>query len=394
MLTNEMCAYPGIICEPSPFLHIYEEEVARRWYALPAGVSLPLDDGGTCQVVFTGLPGSAAGPDVRDAVLHFSWQAEGATTVGDVELHVRARDWYAHQHDSDVRYNNVVLHVVFICDMPAPALRQDGTILPMCSLYDLPAPPAQTAPPRLNRRVWPCQQAMPYRSHEDCTRLLQQAGMLRFEQKAHTFVELLHATESHDPFSADDVCLILALAEGLGYGRDRDFFRAAGRVLLGLARVPGEIPQPLGRAAYPTPLDSSRLTTLRKLVAQWRVNGAWPSLKKALLLEPEPLQVLRALFAEVGVARADILICNVVLPFASAVALIENDHSLAARAEQIYREHPGLSSNRITRAMSQQLHLSAEPEGACQQQGLHYIYQQTCREKHCAVCMMGRRNLL
>src|ERR1700681_1535586 len=38
--------------------HIYEHELARRWYALPVGVHLPLSDGETCQLLFTGRPGS------------------------------------------------------------------------------------------------------------------------------------------------------------------------------------------------------------------------------------------------------------------------------------------------------------------------------------------------
>jgi hypothetical protein len=105
------------------------------------------------------------------------------------------------------------------------------------------------------------------------------------------------------------------------------------------------------------------------------------------------LDRLRAVFYGLGTARADILICNVVLPFAMAVALIEQDSSLAEQAQALYTEHPGLSSNRITRAMCEQLQLTKEPKGACEQQGLHYIYQQTCREKRCELCMVGERKL-
>jgi hypothetical protein len=66
---------------------------------------------------------------------------------------------------------------------------------------------------------------------------------------------------------------------------------------------------------------------------------------------------------------------------------------LAQRAEEMYRLHPGLASNRITRMMCAQLQLTTEPRGSCQQQGLHYIYQQTCREKHCDRCIAGRNVL-
>lgn len=82
-----------------------------------------------------------------------------------------------------------------------------------------------------------------------------------------------------------------------------------------------------------------------------------------------------------------------ILPFAAAIALVEQNCLLYERAEAIYRQHPGLSSNRITRLMSAQLCLREEPHGGCQQQGLHFIYQQTCRQKRCEVCLMGKRDI-
>jgi len=374
------------VCEPHTSTHVYEHEVARRWYALPPGAHLPLSNGDACRLLFAGRPGSAVGPDVRDAVLCFSQQKK--QRAGDVEFHVRASDWFAHRHHLDARYNSVLLHVVFICDNASPALREDGTSIPMCSLYDLPPlRQLQTAD------IWPCHAVMQQMGGEERASLLRQAGLLRFEQKAHAFVEQLHAASSRGPFSAYDVCLIGVLAEGLGYGRDRAFFRAAGQRLLGLS---SDVPEPLGRAFNPSPLDANRLSVLRKLVCQWRSGGAWRELREAMCLSCdgiETLRELRAIFAGLGSARADILICNVVLPFAFGAALVENDDTLAEQAQKLYLEHPGLSSNRVTRAMSQQLQLAAEPEGACRQQGLHYIYQQTCKEKRCAICMVGQWKL-
>jgi len=66
---------------------------------------------------------------------------------------------------------------------------------------------------------------------------------------------------------------------------------------------------------------------------------------------------------------------------------------LAEQAQMLYLAHPGLPSNSITRAMCQQLQLDEEPPGACQQQGLHYIYQQTCREKICGECIAGEKSI-
>lgn len=399
----------------------HESEIVRRWWAIEPGSVLPLSDGGLVQVVFPGHPGGSMGPDVHDAVLSFSSSLYPASDgeaqaglpekqIGDVEFHIRASDWEGHQHHIDPRYNSVILHVVLVCDHLSPTMCQDGREVPVCSLQDLPLAGLQ-APLHspIGSQDWPCHRVMQYLSILERNRLLMQAGLLRFEQKAHAFVEQLHSIASineHGLYDMYDTCLIPALAEGLGYGRDRQFFRAAGLRLLGKAQ---SMPEPLGRALQPSPLDVTRLRVLSRLVTQWRTSGIWMTLltnvinQKPTALPDKSggvdisasLQSLRDAFCMLGLslARADILICNVVLPFAAAVALLEHDIPLYERAQAIYMQHPGLSSNRITRRMSAQLLLPEEPCGSCQQQGLHYIYQQTCREKHCEVCLVSKRDI-
>ena len=383
---------PVLVCEKGS---LQEEDIARRWWALSPGACLPLSNGDNCRLLFAGRAGGTHGPDVRDAVLCFTSGSFAATcaagqdSVGDVEIHIRTSDWFAHQHHTDVRYNNVILHVVAICDDTRPTLRQDGTAIPTCSLYDLPHTTLQPV-------EWPCHHVMTQMNEEQQARLFRLAGMLRFEQKMHAFLALLRDAQPSGCFSAHDVCLIPALAEGLGYGRDRAFFRAAGLHLLGLANT---IPEPLGRAPEPAPLDAGRLRILHNLVAQWRTTGAWQTLRQALLpttlvveeSEAHTLQKLRSIFDGLARARADILICNIVLPFAAAVAQSENDTLLAGQAQNLYRAYPALPSNQVTRAMCKQLMLKREPQGACQQQGLHFIYAQTCREKRCSQCIIGSK---
>ena len=390
---NATCVYEkSRPLSASPFVaHQHEAEIARRWWALPLDVSLPLSNGGSFQLLYAGRPGGPQGPDVLDAVLRFTNNHHSATTfagtgissrdahntVGDIEIHIRATDWFAHQHHTDVRYNNVMLHVVLICDDSRPTLRQDGIAIPTCSLYDLPYTARQP-------EQWPCHHLMARMNEEEQTRLFKLAGMLRFEQKTHAFLEQLNDARPSDLFNAQDACLIPALAEGFGYGRDRAFFRAAGLRLIGMTST---IPEPLGRAPEPSPLDASRLHILCNLVAQWRTTGAWQTLRQALLPNK-----LRNIFDGLSKSRTDILICNIILPFAAAVAQHENDTILAEQARDLFIAYPGLPSNQITRAMCKQLTLKSEPKGACQQQGLHFIYAQTCREKHCIDCMLGKQD--
>lgn len=372
----------------------HEDAVAQRWWSLPAHTTLLLSNGGTCQLLFPGRPGGPVGPDVRDAVLAFAQSA--AQSVGDVEFHVRASDWVTHKHHTDPRYNGVVLHIVLLCDDTRPTTRQDDKTVPVCSLYDMPIV-KNVRHNESAETVWPCHSVMHSLNSVERDALLQRAGLLRFEQKTHVFVEQLHATgyEGRDTSGHYSDCLVLALTEGLAYGRDRAFFRAAAQHLLGQNK---RIPEPLGRASEPAPLDVKRLHVLYALIT--RRQHVWHHLRSLLLDDSHEdeatiVQSLRTYFhaAGLGLARTDILLCNIVFPFAAAVALLEHDTMLGVRAQHLYEMHPGLTSNTITRTMCTQLQLVEEPHGSCRQQGLHYIYQQTCRAKHCAECMMGRRIL-
>jgi hypothetical protein len=386
----------------------FEYEVARRWWTIPIGSLLPLVDGKTLQLVFPGSPGNSSGPDVRDAVLctspgltssHACVKGEGVQRlVGDVEFHIYASDWWNHHHEADPRYNKVILHVVLIYNESRPTRRQDGTSIPVCSLNDLS--PFSIWTNHLNEdEHWPCQRLMHQLSQEEIDRLLLHAGLQRFEQKVQAFVGQLRAAEPIGPYHLYDSCLLPALAEGLAYGRDRELFRALGLRLLN-PHTP--LPEPSGHAERPAPLDASRLRVLARMLERWYTPGIWLTLRAILLSSAERdvalnivQSALQTLFYDLGLSlnRTDILLTNVVFPFAAAIALLEQDTRLGERAQQLYLSHPGLSPNRITRMMCTHLQLDRIPRGSCRQQGLHHVYQQTCRAKLCNLCILGKQDV-
>ncbi len=77
-------------------------------------LELQTEQGETVKVVSPGTWSTQAGPDFFNAKLEINHQL----WAGNVEVHLKSSDWYAHHHEKDPKYNNVILHVVWEYDTP------------------------------------------------------------------------------------------------------------------------------------------------------------------------------------------------------------------------------------------------------------------------------------
>ncbi len=113
---------------------IPEKLLARLWKQRAARQeSFRTAAGSRIRVVYSGREGTAAGPDFRDAILEIEGQG---LLRGDVELHVRQKDWRSHGHSSDPNYNGVVLHAALEVDSATTRLHS-GRETPVVSLAQL-----------------------------------------------------------------------------------------------------------------------------------------------------------------------------------------------------------------------------------------------------------------
>ena len=97
-----------------PFMAIYEPKLGReidlirQWFSLPLGSKLQMQNQDFVIILNHGIHNFNKGPDINDAVLFIY----GKRVKGDVECHIKERDWYSHGHAYDVNYENVILHII------------------------------------------------------------------------------------------------------------------------------------------------------------------------------------------------------------------------------------------------------------------------------------------
>lgn len=63
-------------------------------------------------IIKPGSLNSNQGPDFSDAVI----QIENIRLAGNIEVHYKASDWAKHHHHTDINYNNIILHVLWVND--------------------------------------------------------------------------------------------------------------------------------------------------------------------------------------------------------------------------------------------------------------------------------------
>ena len=147
------------------------------------------------QVLRPGHRNADAGPDFLGARLRLGdveWN-------GAVEIHLRASDWTRHQHQTDAKYDQVVLHVVHTHD--AEVMRLNGSTIPTLALASRLAPEMLRryqqlvdAPPTA---PLPCAPLLGQVPDISKTMMSERALLERVEQKAAALTAL-HQHLGHD----------------------------------------------------------------------------------------------------------------------------------------------------------------------------------------------------
>lgn len=165
------------------------------------------------EVIDPGMENRNDGPDFFNAKVKIG----GTLWVGNVEIHVNASDWYLHGHDTDKRYDSVVLHVATTVDREVK--RTDGTPIPQMALQ-VPQHIVNNYRELLTAdRYPPCYRIIPELSNLTIHSWMSSLLYERLDQRA----ELITARyEAHDK-NWDDA-LFCTLARNFGFGTNGEAF--------------------------------------------------------------------------------------------------------------------------------------------------------------------------
>ncbi len=83
-----------------------------------------LRDGRKVKIISPGIHNTDAGPDFSHARIVI----DGKEWIGNIEIHIKASDWFRHSHHKDAAYDNIILHVVAVDD--TEIYRSSGVAIP------------------------------------------------------------------------------------------------------------------------------------------------------------------------------------------------------------------------------------------------------------------------
>lgn len=130
-----------------------------------------------------------SGPDFFNAKLKIAEQL----WAGNVEIHIKASDWYAHGHETDPAYDNVILHVVWEND--TEIFRKDNSPIPTLELKNLVSSETLGNYQNLllaDRQKWiNCEPDFAEFGDFELTSWLERMYVERLEKKAETILTLL-----------------------------------------------------------------------------------------------------------------------------------------------------------------------------------------------------------
>jgi len=147
------------------------------------------------EIISEGTHNLLSGPDFFNAKIRIAEQL----WAGNVELHVKSSDWYAHGHEKDDHYDNVILHVVWEDDVSI--YRKDNSQIPALELKDYISPELLVAYQKLftkkDKNFINCEKELATMPPLIVRNWLDRLYFERLEDKSNIIVRLLQQSQNN-----------------------------------------------------------------------------------------------------------------------------------------------------------------------------------------------------
>lgn len=204
----------GRVCGRKSMEKVYQ----YLWKSRMFGKKLKESGGSEVEVIDPGRFNIDSGPDFFNSKVRVG----DTEWAGNVEIHVKASDWYRHGHDTDPAYDSIILHAVGVSDRRVT--RKDGSLIPQVEIVvppdffhtysllesevnDVRCASHLSRVPRLAAVDW-----------------LESLAIERVQQKSGKVADLLKMCGG----DWEQTCFIM-LARGLGFGLNGDPFEMLAR---------------------------------------------------------------------------------------------------------------------------------------------------------------------
>ncbi len=179
--------------------------------------------GNPLEIIHPGMHNTNSGPDFLSGKI----KTGNTLWAGNIEIHVNSADWFAHKHNTDPAYNNVILHVVYQQKGPV-AVRQNGEEIPTLELKPRIKPELLTRYAELEKRKgWiPCQNFFNNADTFVVSNFLERLLVERLESKVEQVNMLL--TESENDW---ENVMFQMIARYMGASINKDAFFALAKSL-------------------------------------------------------------------------------------------------------------------------------------------------------------------
>jgi hypothetical protein len=393
-------------------------------------------------VINHGFSHQDAGPDFKQAIIKIG----EVTWAGNVEIHIRSSDWYKHQHQKDMKYNSVILHVVYEHDQEV--FTAQNTLLPTLVLQPLISPQLLL---RYNQLIHaphplPCEAYIENIPTLTIQSFLTRLTYDRLVRKQSQIFDILHS------FSEDwEQTLFYILCQSFGFKTNAPAFEMLGKALpfkilkkhtdshLQVAALifgqAGMLEEELGDNYYQSLQNEyfylrTKYRLLPIEVKCWNLLRLrphnFPCIRLAQLIEvifhhqklfekiihPNPLSYFENLFIHkpeeywnthyyfgkksrecekmMGEKSFQLLLINALVPFLYAYSTFTGNEKLQEYCMRLLELLP-FEENHITTKYQQKGFCD---HNASNSQALLELHQKYCEKKQCIECVVGQRVIL